>query len=62
MNTPNQKEYTDTVMRNNFKEEQLPKVQFFSKWRKVWVDFKVPPNIGHIIELENKHYHLRVNQ
>lgn len=62
MNTPNNKEYTDSVIRNGIKESQLSKVQYFSKWQHTWRNFEpIQATLGDIIAMENMHYHLRVN-
>jgi hypothetical protein len=34
-------------------------MQYFSKWRNEWVDFKNPPTKGQLFELSKYHYLIR---
>lgn len=36
----------------------IPK-QYFSKWRKKWIDFKIPPGELELKKLRKYHYQLR---
>jgi len=35
-------------------------LQYFSKWRKEWIDFKIQPGKGELAKLKSYHYQIRI--
>lgn len=41
------------------KFDAIIQMQYFSKWRKEWIDFKNPPTQGDMYELKKYKYEIR---